>query len=268
MDDLKRITMFKPGAKSFHTEAMDNFDAGLSEKNLEYLIGKASFKQACERYFDITPEPVLANLANHFQPWESSPKRLVLAHGDAVRAISFAAPYAIWAFLFNHMGRAFIFSPHDGPFRLVMNIILHMFSERPQLATLLEVDALSIRLRADPERRIEWVHPDTLTNHKMQKMSGCYSFVYVDSAQHFSNDFLHALSDTLLPQQSALISGVPLSAQGAFGELYRDKSFTPVKISALDMDRYSEKTIEALRQERGENSDYFRSMVLAEFPQL
>lgn len=78
---------------------------------------------------------------------------------------------------------------------------------------------------------------------------------------------LEALSASLWTIQASIIAGVPLSAQGAFKALWDDKTFSRFKLTAHDMAEYFMPGVKQLGLQVGEDSDHFRSMVLAEFPQ-
>lgn len=93
------------------------------------------------------------------------------------------------------------------------------------------------------------------------------SFVYVEKAHQCSNELLESLSAHLWPNQASIIAGVPLSAHGAFKALWEAEKFSRFKLTAHDMADYFMPGVEQLKLQVGENSDHFRSMVLAEFPQ-
>ncbi|MGJ0191577.1 hypothetical protein ACR6A7_04445 [Pantoea sp. RRHST58] len=84
---------------------------------------------------------------------------------------------------------------------IVRGIIRLMTLDNPTQGSALEFDALSVRLKAASERRIDWMHPNTLTNAKIEQMKGCYSFVVVDQAHRCANELLEALRETIYPQR-------------------------------------------------------------------
>lgn len=260
----KKITTFKPGVKSYHYAALDNFDQDTHPDCLIPL--HTTFKAACQEHFMYEIDPAYDLIAERLLH-PSGKGRIALAHASGGCPHSLAAAFAVWFFLCTHGGRAFIFSPHMATLSVARDIIETMILNNPSLLYGLEFDGLSVWLRAAPERRIEWVHPDTLTDKKIEQMQGCYSFVFVDEAHQCANELLEALRDTLFVKQSALIAGVPMSSQGAFKKLYDDPDFYPMQLAAENMSSYHSAEAEKLRAQIGEDSDLYRSTVLAEFPQ-
>lgn len=260
----KKIAMFKPGVKSFHYAALDNFDQDTHPDRLDYLHMR--FRDACQKIFNYDLDPVWDTLCERLQRHDPL-GRIVLAHASTYRPHALTAAYAVWTLLCNRSGRAFIFSPDIATLAIARQIIDNMLVDNPGLLNMLEFDALSVRLRAAPERRIEWVLPDMLTDDRIRKMAGCNAFVFVDAAHQCANELLESLRDTLFVAQSAVIAGVPMSAQGAFKALYDDPAFVPMKLSAQSDDGFHVAEAEKVRAQSGEDSDFYRSTVLAEFPQ-
>ena len=65
-----------------------------------------------------------------------------------------------------------------------------------------------------------------------------------------------------------MIAGVPMSAHGAFKALYDDPDFVPMKIDAMALGEFHAAEAKKARELSGEDSDLFRSTMLAEFPQI
>lgn len=260
----RKITMFKPGVFSFQNTALDNFDQDIHPDILRYL--QTNFRTACKEHFHFDVDPVWDEvLSGLLLP--SGKKRIALAHASGCRPHALAAALSVWFMLCTHMGRAFIFSPDIATLSIAREIIQLMTLDNPALGYALEYDALSVRLKAAPERRIEWMHPDTLTDAKIEQMAGCHTFVFVDQAHQCANELLEALSEAIYPQQAALIAGVPMSAQGAFKALYDNPAFLPMKIDVSRLGEFYTLEAEKVREQSGEDSDLYRSTVLAEFPQ-
>lgn len=260
----KKIVMFKPGIRSFHNAALDNYDQDIHPDILRYF--HTDFRTACREHFKYEVDPVWKSVAAALlRP--SGCKRIALTHASGCRPHSLAGAIAVWYLLCSHMGRAFIFSPDMATFTIAREIVQLMTLNNPALGYALEFDALSIRLKAAPERRIEWMHPDTLTDAKIEQMKGCYSFVFVDQAHQCTNELLETLRETIYPQQTALIAGVPMSAQGAFKALYDAPDFVPMKIDAMEMGEFHIAEARRAREQNGGNSDFYRSTMLAEFPE-
>lgn len=225
------------------------------------------FEKACRELFDYPVDPEWMVINEQMENAYRGASRVVLAHASMWQPSAFAAAFAVWKVLCTHMGRAYIFSPTISPILIVRNLIESLLMQYPALAYSLTFDPFSISLTYDRERRIEWVHPDSLTDQKIRRMAGCHTFVYVDAAHDCANELLEALSSEIYPNQSMLIAGIPKSAHGTFKALYDDSAFWPVKLPDRGLTEPGAGSLDLLRREYGEDSDAFRSQVLAEFPQ-
>ena len=263
---MKKISMFKPGVKSQHAMTLKNYDEDTDASKPDQFFG-IRFKEACKDYFGVDYDPAFEPLNDQLDGYTNGPHRTVLAHADGCRLHTFAAARAVHHFLFNRTGRSFIFSPDAVTFLLVRALIQHLITRFPTLIDQLGFDAFSIWIKANPFRRLEWVHPDKLTDEFVLNATHHLTFVYVDKAQQCSNELLEALSASLWPHQASIIAGVPLSAQGAFKALWDDETFSRFKLTAHDMADYFMPGVQQLKLQVGEDSEHFRSMVLAEFPQ-
>jgi hypothetical protein len=264
---MKKISMFKPGVKSAHAKVLEHFDLDTAPTEPSQLYG-VGFKEACANHLDLKLDPAFMPVLEQMESYTHGPSRIALAHAEQCRPYMLGAAYAVWRFLFIRTGCAYIFSPDPAVHLMTRELLHRLIAKWPLLSAQLQFDAFAVWVKASPDRRLEWVHPDTLTDVKIQKVTNALSFVYVDNAHQCSNELLESLSAKIWPHQPSIIAGVPLSAQGAFKALFDDEQFSGIKLAAQDMEGYSMGSVERLRQQVGEDSDHFRSMVLAEFPQV
>ncbi|WP_312058845.1 hypothetical protein [Pantoea septica] len=153
------------------------------------------FQRACKGHFHCEGDPVWDEvLSGLLIP--SSKKRITFAYASGCRPQVRIAVLSVWFLLCTPMGRAFIFSPDIAMPGIVREIIQLMTLHNPALGYALEFDALSVLLKAGPEHRIEWMHPDTLTNAKIEQMKGCY----LDQAHQCVNELLGSLRETISPE--------------------------------------------------------------------
>ncbi|WP_147200772.1 hypothetical protein [Pantoea sp. CCBC3-3-1] len=265
MEAMNRINMFKPGIKSDHETAFRDFDEATSLDQLRPFV--MPFEEVRKNIFEKELDEAYQPVLDKMNSITGNEKHIVMAHAVGCDPHTFAAMYAVWKLLFTHYGRAFIFAPGRRTMYTVMSMIDAVVANYPHISRMLTVDALSVRLTSDPQRRIEWVHPDSLTPQKLNNIVGIPTFVFVDKAHQCSNQLLETLRSKLMQHQPLLVAGEPISAQGAFKSLWDDSVFCQIRLGVNDFKGRLPVSVNALAKEHGEDSDMFRSLALAEFPQ-
>ncbi|QCR38744.1 hypothetical protein [Nissabacter sp. SGAir0207] len=256
------IPMFKPGITAQHERARAEF-ATFNIGNLDAMLVQPfpAFCQEMRLTFPADIMPAMERLTGY-----SAEKYIAVTHGERAPIHAPAAALAVWSMLCCYYGRAYVVSPYMRTWSTIESLLIQVAQLYPVLTRHLTFSAHAVHLDCTPARRIEWLNPQEFTEAKLASLKGCTSFVFVDGAEHCTNGFLEALRAAMMPGQPLLVSGVPVSAGGAFRAICEEPGVKRIRLSALDAANANRSQLESLQEEHREESDYYRSFILGLFP--